>query len=48
MAVTSYAMPGDRQRFLDAGFDAYFSKPINKQAIIEGVKEIFGSSQVPV
>ncbi|MEM8888518.1 MAG: response regulator [Bacteroidota bacterium] len=48
MAVTSYAMPGDKQRFLDAGFDAYFSKPINKQAIIEGVKEIFGSSQVPV
>ncbi len=46
MAVTSYAMPGDKQRFLDAGFDAYFSKPINKKEIIKEVKEIFGSSQV--
>lgn len=46
MAVTSYAMPGDKQRFLEAGFDAYFSKPINKKEIIKEVKEIFGSSQV--
>lgn len=48
LAVTSYAMPGDRQRFLDAGFDAYFPKPINKEAILAGVQEIFGSSQIAV
>lgn len=39
-AVTSYAMPGDEQRFLQAGFDAYFSKPINREKLITGVKKV--------
>ena len=29
MAVTSHAMPGDRQRALDAGCNGYVEKPIN-------------------
>lgn len=48
VAVTSYAMPGDKQRFLDAGFDAYFSKPINKKLIIKEVEELSGSTQVHI
>lgn len=39
-AVTSYAMPGDEQRFLNAGFDAYFSKPINREKLLTGVKKV--------
>ncbi|MEL6670670.1 MAG: response regulator [Bacteroidota bacterium] len=39
-AVTSYAMPGDKERFLNAGFDQYFTKPINKGAILDGVKSV--------
>jgi two-component system cell cycle response regulator DivK len=44
-AVTSYAMPGDQERFLAAGFDAYFSKPIVKTAIIDGLQQAFATVQ---
>ena len=39
-AVTSYALPDDRARFLEAGFDAYFSKPIDKKAIIQAIQTL--------
>lgn len=29
VAVTAFAMPGDRERFLALGFDGYVSKPID-------------------
>lgn len=45
-AVTSYAMPGDEQRFLNAGFDAYFSKPINREKLLTGVKKVLQQQQV--
>ncbi|WKN45487.1 response regulator [Tunicatimonas pelagia] len=36
-AVTSYANPGDREKFLHQGFDAYFSKPVDKARIVEAI-----------
>ena len=34
MAVTAYAMNGDRERFLQAGFDSYLAKPVKKESLI--------------
>lgn len=45
-AVTSYAMDGDQDRFLAAGFDAYYSKPINKEAIVQGLLEVLAAASI--
>lgn len=34
VAVTAYAMSGDRERFMEEGFDEYFSKPVEKLRLI--------------
>ncbi len=38
VALTAYAMPGDRERFLAAGFTGYLSKPFTRQSLQETVK----------
>lgn len=37
LALTAYAMPGDRDRFLKAGFDAYVSKPFTRNELLEAI-----------
>jgi two-component system, cell cycle response regulator DivK len=39
LALTAQAMHGDRERFLDAGFDGYLSKPVDVIALINAVAE---------
>jgi CheY-like chemotaxis protein len=39
IAVTSYAMVGDRERVLDAGCSGYIEKPINPETFITQIRE---------
>ena len=38
IAVTSFAMKGDREKALQAGFDEYVTKPIDTRKFVELVK----------
>ncbi len=38
IAITSYAMSGDRQHTLDAGCTGYIEKPINPDTIMEQIE----------
>lgn len=37
IAQTAYAMAGDKERLLDAGFDDYIPKPVNKNEMINSI-----------
>ena len=39
LAVTAQAMRGDSKRFLEAGFDAYLSKPVNIGELVSVVEQ---------
>jgi PAS domain S-box-containing protein len=39
IAITAYAMSGDEQRIMEAGCDAYLSKPISKKVLLEKIAE---------
>ena len=41
LALTSYAMKGDRERMLEAGFDKYISKPIKVGEFLNTVDDFF-------
>lgn len=40
IAVTASALPGDRERYLQAGMNAYLSKPIKLEVLIQVLKNI--------
>ena len=44
VAVTAYAMKGDRERILEAGCDGYISKPIDTRKLILLVTETLKNS----
>ena len=43
IAITSYAMVGDRERILAAGFDHYISKPIQPETFVQEVEALLNS-----
>jgi len=40
VAVTAFAMEGDRERFLAMGFDSYLSKPIDTRTFAAAVEDL--------
>jgi CheY-like chemotaxis protein len=42
IAITSYAMAGDRERLLAAGCDEYIEKPIDPQLVISQIRTVIG------
>ena len=42
LALTAQAMHGDRERFLEAGFDGYLSKPMDVAELLRTVGEHCG------
>jgi two-component system, cell cycle response regulator DivK len=43
IAVSSYAMLGDREKVLAAGFDGYIEKPINPETFVSQIEIILSS-----
>lgn len=47
VAVTAYAMRGDREKILKSGFDGYLSKPISAHSLEEEIERHLGN-KVPL
>lgn len=44
VALTSFAMKGDRERILSSGFDEYMSKPLDTRRLPQLVSELLGGA----
>jgi signal transduction histidine kinase/CheY-like chemotaxis protein len=47
IALTAYALPGDEERFLQAGFDGYLSKPFRKAELHDAIAALLSDARIP-
>jgi len=45
LAVTAYAMQGDKERILSCGFDGYLSKPINPTLLFQELERLLSRAE---
>jgi signal transduction histidine kinase/ActR/RegA family two-component response regulator len=48
VAMTAHALSGDRDRFLEAGFDDYLTKPLKKPQVFERISSFAPTGRNPV
>ncbi len=41
IAVTGFAQPNDREKFMELGFDSYIAKPVSTSSFVDDVKVVF-------
>ncbi len=44
IAVTSYAMAGDREKLLESGCDGYIEKPLDPLAVVNQIRQVIGDA----
>ena len=47
IAVTTYELPGDRDRFIEQGFDGYLPKPFLKTSLVDLLEQVCSKAAPP-
>ncbi|MCA1985743.1 MAG: response regulator [Desulfovibrio sp.] len=43
IAMTAYAMAGDRETFLEAGMDGYLAKPATTETLVRSIRDVLAA-----